>query len=167
MSHVNEVLNSRLCLFVTWPLETTFSFPGNPSGQQWALSDISISQIFVTLQLFLLFDMVYRLMNPYFQGIHLNNNGHSGEDLDPDEVWPASDLDGHRGHHEDHHCDHDLDHHGDHHHDSGHLLWSIYHACDAVEKLCLPEEVAFMNNNELTATVADQEEKIYLDAANI
>ena len=21
------------------------------------------------------------------QGIHLNNNGHSGEDLDPDEVW--------------------------------------------------------------------------------
>lgn len=29
------------------------------------------------------------------QGIHLNNNGHSGEDLDPDEVWQASDLDGH------------------------------------------------------------------------
>ena len=22
----------------------------------------------------------------FFQGIHLNNNGHSGEDLDPDEV---------------------------------------------------------------------------------
>jgi len=36
-----------------------------------------------------------------------------------------------------------------------------------VEKLCLTEEVAFMNNNELKATVADQEEKIYLDAANI
>ena len=56
--------------------------------------------------------------------------------------------------HEHHHGDQCLDHLVDN-HDSDHLLWSsIYHACDAVKKLCLAAEVAYMNNNELTATLS-------------